>query len=738
MRRATMLLSLLLLATATVLAASPEIGREAWRPLAELAASGQWGRILEIVRPRARQVPLDPRSALIAAVAAREVEAPDGERLGYLRRAAGPEGYRQIAAVEWARAMVETEPDTAFRLALPVVRHPETAGLGQEAAEVLATALEHGARAGERDVLRAIRRRPRTVRRRIELALALRPPVDPSALRRLLANRSNDLVAYRAARALQDVRGEHLHGDELWLVARALQAHGLWGEAAPLLERTDREGAGKPRWQVAFLRGRCAFRQERWDEAVRWYRTALQRTHSRKRRAELEVHAARALELGGDPGTALTWVRRAIGHEVSDDRLLMEVRLALLTGHPAEARRAAQRCRGRSARERGSILLALDALRTNDHEKAVALLDSVRHRPWAGPAAVVSAMLAASAGDPEEAVEQLDRAAASGLEPFWEAAARRTMAGLPPEAVRSWRRRSGPAAGSDMDRIVRWATLEPDWLLLEAARRSAWGPAPSAPQPLGGMAATLWAMGVRSEAARWDPSGFSTRTAIDARWSAGTFAGLGLSGRAMVAADRARRHLHPRTPIALLPRDLARALFPLPEPLACRREAAAAGIPWPLLAAIVRAESRWDPTALSAVGARGLVQLMPETAARLARSLSEPVPEPEALFDPGLALHLGAAELARLTAALGPGPVGVAAAYNAGEAQTRLWQAQCPEPCSPESLLLTITFGATRTYAANVAAATGWYRRLYGSAATGDRPAAATVESSPTATQHLE
>jgi soluble lytic murein transglycosylase-like protein len=79
-----------------------------------------------------------------------------------------------------------------------------------------------------------------------------------------------------------------------------------------------------------------------------------------------------------------------------------------------------------------------------------------------------------------------------------------------------------------------------------------------------------------------------------------------------------------------------------------------------LVAAVMRAESAYRPQARSHKGARGLMQLMPATAARFGV-------RPEELYDPVRNLEAGVAYL-RFLADRFPGvPVRVLAAYNAGE-----------------------------------------------------------------------
>lgn len=79
-----------------------------------------------------------------------------------------------------------------------------------------------------------------------------------------------------------------------------------------------------------------------------------------------------------------------------------------------------------------------------------------------------------------------------------------------------------------------------------------------------------------------------------------------------------------------------------------------------LVAAVVRAESAFDPLAVSSKGARGLMQLMPATALRFGLAEDE-------IHDPGRNLDTGARYLAELAARYERQLPLVLAAYNAGE-----------------------------------------------------------------------
>ncbi len=88
------------------------------------------------------------------------------------------------------------------------------------------------------------------------------------------------------------------------------------------------------------------------------------------------------------------------------------------------------------------------------------------------------------------------------------------------------------------------------------------------------------------------------------------------------------------------------------------REARKQNVDAAFVAALIRAESNYEPRALSRKGARGLMQLMPATAKRL--SVRKP-------FDPASNVRGGVQYLRELVDRYGHHPELVLAAYNAGE-----------------------------------------------------------------------
>jgi hypothetical protein len=67
-----------------------------------------------------------------------------------------------------------------------------------------------------------------------------------------------------------------------------------------------------------------------------------------------------------------------------------------------------------------------------------------------------------------------------------------------------------------------------------------------------------------------------------------------------------------------------------------------------LLLSIIEVESSFEPRAVSSRGARGLLQLMPNTAEELAQSYGLPWNGPESLYDPKFSLELGLRYMRRL------------------------------------------------------------------------------------------
>jgi soluble lytic murein transglycosylase len=140
-----------------------------------------------------------------------------------------------------------------------------------------------------------------------------------------------------------------------------------------------------------------------------------------------------------------------------------------------------------------------------------------------------------------------------------------------------------------------------------------------------------------------------------------------------------------------------------------RAESERRGLDPYLVAALIRQESLYDARARSHADARGLMQLLPSTAARVARTIGSRVPEPEDLYEPAINVPLGASYLAGLLRENGGSPVLALAGYNAGERAVAKWQNRYPG-LDEDEFVESISYRETRDYVKRVLQ----NRRLYG------------------------
>lgn len=118
---------------------------------------------------------------------------------------------------------------------------------------------------------------------------------------------------------------------------------------------------------------------------------------------------------------------------------------------------------------------------------------------------------------------------------------------------------------------------------------------------------------------------------------------------------------------------------------------------------LIRRESMLDKNARSPVGARGLMQIMPETARQIARTLNEPWRKENSLFNPDVNIKFGTFYYKQLLNRFDGHFVLATAAYNAGPNRVVKWlpnDGQVPADIWIE----TIPYKETRKYVASVMA----------------------------------
>ena len=154
-----------------------------------------------------------------------------------------------------------------------------------------------------------------------------------------------------------------------------------------------------------------------------------------------------------------------------------------------------------------------------------------------------------------------------------------------------------------------------------------------------------------------------------------------------------------------------RIVYPIVDRDELARAAKAQGLEPALVAAIIRQESSFNPRAISAADARGLMQVLPSVGQDVARSLGFPVWYPALLLDADANLQLGTAHLATYRKQYGPLPR-VLAAYNAGGSRVERWSGRRGSD-DPEMFTERIPFAETRDYVRVVQRNLAVYRLLY-------------------------
>jgi soluble lytic murein transglycosylase-like protein len=130
-----------------------------------------------------------------------------------------------------------------------------------------------------------------------------------------------------------------------------------------------------------------------------------------------------------------------------------------------------------------------------------------------------------------------------------------------------------------------------------------------------------------------------------------------------------------------------------------------------LVLALMRQESLFDPAARSPADARGLMQLLPSTAERVARERAISAPT-DHLFDPDVNVTLGVAYLDQLMRAHHQDPLKALAAYNGGETALARWEERFGG-LEPDEFVESITYRETRDYVKKVMGNFRRYQQLY-------------------------
>jgi soluble lytic murein transglycosylase len=287
-----------------------------------------------------------------------------------------------------------------------------------------------------------------------------------------------------------------------------------------------------------------------------------------------------------------------------------------------------------------------------------------------------------------------------------------------------WAGRAWAAAGDSAAATARWrSVISRDPLSYYAAlsgRRlgtGSWAP-PAAPDSFAtdpeidrivARAALLARLGLAQES-RWEldrlvraPDTSPERLLV----LANAFRGQGMASQAIQLARRALAQGAPGDARTY------RLIYPVAHADALHAEAAEQSLDPTFVAALIRQESNFNPSATSPAGARGLAQVMPELGERLARELNYPLWDPVLLYQPDVSIQLGAFHLRELLTRYDQ-RAHILAAYNAGSPRVERWSKRIGVS-DPEVFAEQISFVETRDYVRIIQRNVEIYRALYGS-----------------------
>lgn len=163
----------------------------------------------------------------------------------------------------------------------------------------------------------------------------------------------------------------------------------------------------------------------------------------------------------------------------------------------------------------------------------------------------------------------------------------------------------------------------------------------------------------------------------------------------------------------LFPKAVREIAYPLSYQDEIKKFAGAYGLDPARVAAVIYCESSFRPEAVSPAGARGLMQIMPETGRWIAEKLDEESYfTDEKLFEPELNIRYGCWYLHYLDERYGGDLTKATAAYHAGGSRVDAWLND--SQYSQDGVTLAyIPYDSTRAYVANVKAAYEHYKEIF-------------------------
>ena len=203
------------------------------------------------------------------------------------------------------------------------------------------------------------------------------------------------------------------------------------------------------------------------------------------------------------------------------------------------------------------------------------------------------------------------------------------------------------------------------------------------------------------------------------------------------AADQAIRYIKSYAPgylyldVEAAPASFWKMAFPIPYRASIYQYSRGQRLDPYLVSALIRQESEFNPKAISAAKAYGLMQVLPSTGRQLARELRIRHFSANQLLTPDRNVQLGTKYFRWLLASCDDREEEALAAFNAGKSRTDLWRTWGTFS-EPAEFIETIPFTETRNYVQVVLRNADLYRRLYSSSP----PPPPSAKQAPSSTKH--
>jgi soluble lytic murein transglycosylase len=159
--------------------------------------------------------------------------------------------------------------------------------------------------------------------------------------------------------------------------------------------------------------------------------------------------------------------------------------------------------------------------------------------------------------------------------------------------------------------------------------------------------------------------------------------------------------------------DFRYLTYPLPYPAQVLDSAARNGVPAHLVYGMIREESRFEADVVSRAGAVGLMQLMPQTARRVAAQMDVVLDVEGRLEEPAVNVSLGVWYAADLLKAGDGSAAWMLAAYNAGPGAADRWLRPGVAGDGAIDAVESIDYKETRGYVKRVIESANVYHDLY-------------------------